>query len=182
MIFAAFYSFFKVLIWAVAEILMNMFDPTGHLGLPHSSKDIFWIAISSSDLGQLWCFQAPLCLWVVWKMLWSSRFTTRPEELCQHTARSPHLTPLAQKTLISKGRERLQLLVCMNEFNFYTKRLQVVIVNSCLKPGIVWTQTNVRNETCLCSDAAKSACCKCSELYGGLQTPGLVFSITAVCL
>lgn len=68
---------------------------------------------------------------------------------CASTKGSPQLAPFAQKTVISKGKYRLQLLVCMDEFNFCRKRLQIVVVNSCLKPGIMWTQINAWNETCL---------------------------------
>lgn len=109
-------------------------------------------------------------------MLESSRFTTRPRDLCQHKG-SPHLTPFAQKTVIPKVKYRLLVLVCMNEFNFCRKRLPVVVITSCLNPGIAWTQINARNKTRLRSNAAESACCEYEKVCRGLQTPGLFSEI-----
>lgn len=50
--------------------------------------------------------------------------------ICASTKESPLQAPFAQKTWISNGKYRLQLLVCMDEFNFHQKQLQVVTVNS----------------------------------------------------
>lgn len=79
--FSAINGILRAPAWATAEHLM---DPVGHLGLPHSSKDSFWIFSPSSDLGQLWCLQMSSCVWTGWMVLQSSRFNMRPREQCQH--------------------------------------------------------------------------------------------------
>lgn len=178
---AAFHGILSTLAFATAELLMKVGDPSGHLGLPHSSKDIFWMVAPSRDPGQLRHLQASSCVWAERGMLGSSRFIRRPRELCS-TKGSPRPAAFAQKTVISKGNYPLQVLLCTNEFRFCRKRLQVVVITSGLKPGIVWTQINAWNETCLGSKAAESACCEHSKVRWGLQTPGLFFSNTTVCL
>lgn len=73
--------------------------------------------------------------------LQSIRFTRRPRS-CASTKEPPLQAPFAQKTWISKGKYWLQLLVCMDEFNFYQKQLQVVTVNS--YPTLILNQASNR--------------------------------------
>lgn len=76
--FAAFQGIFRTLPWARAEASMKVGDPTAHLGLALSSKDIFGRVAPSSHPGQLWPSEH---LWAEWRKPWSSRVTTRPRKM-----------------------------------------------------------------------------------------------------
>lgn len=130
--FAAFHGVLRALAWAIAEILIKLGDPTGHLGLPHSPRMFSGYLLHQVTWGSCGVSKHPCAFEQSGGCCGAAGSPWSPGS-CASTKGSPRRAPFAQKTVVSKGQYLLQLLVCTNELNFCRKSLQVVVVNSCLK-------------------------------------------------